>query len=133
MPNENYAKHCATNGCGFSEKYIYVTNSATGSGSGDPCDPLLSVLPNPISNSNNLVVNVNTPDPCGEINGVASTTSVPLSNQVKIYDFYGNMVYSNTFNSDSMTLNDINLNSGNYILNVFTNNGKLKREILVVE
>lgn len=121
----------ATNSCGTDIEYIYVT--ITENGTSDPCNTIITTYPNPISSSNNLQVNLVNPDPCGEANGVASTTSAPVNNEVKIYDFYGILVYSSNYSSDSMTLSNINLNSGNYILNVFTNTGKVLRKILVVQ
>ena len=121
----------ATNSCGTDIEYIYVT--ITENGTSDPCNTIITTYPNPISNSNNLQVNLVNPDPCGELNGVASTTSAPVNNEVKIYDFYGVLVYSSNYSTDSMTLSNINLNSGNYILNVFTNTGKVLRKILVVQ
>lgn len=114
-----------TNSCGTATRYTYVEVG--------PCTTALTTYPNPISSNNTLVVSLVTPVPCGEANSVVSTASAPVNNEVKIYDFYGVLVYSSNYSSDSMTLNNLNLNSGNYILNVFTSNGKVLKKILVVQ
>jgi len=50
-----------------------------------------------------------------------------------MYDFYGNMVYENAFDSDDIKIDNLYLKSGNYILNVNTNFGESAKEIIVVQ
>ncbi|WP_310555338.1 T9SS type A sorting domain-containing protein [Flavobacterium sp.] len=127
-----------TNSCGSDSRYMYVTNSATGTGGGggiDPCAPIINTFPNPIASNNSLTISLTAPDPC-DVN--AATTSgaartAGTNNEVKIYDFYGNVKYTNSFTTDEMTLNNINLPKGHYILNVFTSTGKTVRKVIMVE
>ena len=126
-----------SNACGQAIKYMITMNTDPSTGGGgpggpDPCDPTLSVYPNPLSNNNNLVLSLikPTPDPC-DPNGLTPRTT--LINQIKIYNFSGALVYSNNCNTDSITLSNLNLTPGNHVLNVFTSNGKILREVLVVQ
>lgn len=124
-----------SNNCGTDSRYMYVSISATGTGGGgsDPCATNISTFPNPITNTNNLEVSLTTPEPCGIANNFAITQSAPINNELKIYDFYGVLRYSSNFGTNSMTLTNINLVSGNYVLNIFTNKGEILRKILVVQ
>jgi len=44
-------------------------------------------------------------------------------NILKVYDMLGNLVYTKTYNSLEIRINDLNLKRGHYILNVFTSSG----------
>jgi len=119
----------STNNCGSSMKYTYVTVSQ--GGGGNPCEPTLTIYPNPISSNNNLEMNViYPPDPCDGNNPNARTS---INNEVKIYDFFGNIVFSNLYDTDKITINNLNLKRGYYVLNVFTKQGRSRREIIIVE
>lgn len=128
-----------SNACGTATKYMFTmnTNPNTGGGGGgdpDPCDPNLSVYPNPTSNNSNLNLNLirPIPDPCNDPNARILSNATVI-NQVKIYNFFGVLVYSNNCNIASLNLNNLNLTPGNHILNVFTSDGKILREVLVVQ
>ena len=124
-----------TNNCGTDSRYMYVSISAAGTGGGgsDPCATTINTFPNPITSSTNLEVNLTTPPPCGIANAITSSANAPINNELKIYDFYGVLIYSINYSTNSMTLTNINLNPGNYILNVFTNKGEILRKILIVQ
>ena len=129
----NYAINCmAKNTCGISGIGHKIVNVFTSSGVGnsDPCEGILQIYPNPINantSSNGFSVSILYPsDPCNNATTFAK-------NEVKIYDLYGLLVYSNQYDTDIIEIKDINLKSGNYILNVFTSKGYSKREIIVVE
>ncbi|MGJ8591180.1 MAG: T9SS type A sorting domain-containing protein [Aquaticitalea sp.] len=67
-------------------------------------------------------------DPC---NRIASTKDVK---EVKIYDMMGNLKFSNTYSGMEFTITNLNLKSGNYIINVFNSSkASMIRELLVVE
>ncbi len=54
-------------------------------------------------------------------------------NILKVYDMLGNLVYTKTYNSLEIRINDLNLKRGHCILNVFTSSGKTNKEIIIVE
>jgi hypothetical protein len=116
-----------TNSCGSDEKYMYVNISAGGTnGSGDPCIPTLKIYPNPIK-GNSLQLKVLPPaDPCDPNQKI-------IKNAVKMYDFYGNLVYDNSFVTNDILIDNLNLKSGIYILNVTTDIGESVKEIIVIE
>jgi hypothetical protein len=115
-------------GIGFTTRVITVYNS-TGGG-GDPCEPTLQVYPNPASESDFTINLIPPPDPCDGLPAGRFTNSV---NHVKMYDLYGNLVYTTTYKTDYLTIKDLNLKKGHYILNVQTALGKSKREIIIVK
>lgn len=93
----------------------------------EPCDNLvINVYPNP-SNSV-LHANIIAPPPCGPIE-----PSFPSGIQATIYDLQGNPQYSENFNSSEITIENMNLSQGNYILNIQTTTGQSGQEIIVVE
>lgn len=114
-------KVVATSNCGISNtKYIYVNvgNAA--------CVPTLQLLQNPITNRN-LLVNVIYP-PCGN----AKNANLNITNDIKIYDFSGNAVFSDKQTSDELSINNLLLKKGIYILQVTTENGTvLKNKISI--
>ena len=136
-----YTVNCvAQNACGTDGIYYKVVDvfSTTGGGGGgsNPCEGELLVYPNPINKnggSGDVSVNIVYPgDPCDDdINSLR--TSSTNQNQITIYDFYGNKVYSNQYATDEFSIKGIDLKRGHYILNIFTSKGFSKKEILIVE
>lgn len=135
-----YTVNCiAQNACGTDGIYYKVVDvfSTTGGGGGsNPCEGELLVYPNPINRnggSGDVSVNIVYPgDPCDDdINSLKTSSS--NQNQITIYDFYGNKVYSNQYATDEFSIKGIDLKRGHYILNVFTSKGFSKKEILIVE
>lgn len=130
-----YLVNCkAVNPCGFTAYYTRIVNvygpGAGGGGGEDPCLPSLQVYPKPV-NDDDLVVNlIPPPDPCG---GIPSRMAQDGKNILKVYDMLGNLVYTKTYNSLEIRINDLNLKRGHYILNVFTSSGKTNKEIIIVE
>ncbi len=116
-----------TNSCGADEKYMYVKIAAGGTNlEGDPCIPLLKIFPNPVK-GNSLQMRVLPPaDSCDSNQKV-------IKNTVKMFDFYGNLVYVNAFETDDIQIDNLNLKRGNYVLNVITETGKSVREIIIIE
>ena len=93
-----------------------------------------TLYPNPILNNSTLNLNLRRPifNFYGDLN-IKMTQSAIVINQVKIYNFYGVLVYPNNSNKDRLNLDNLNLKTGNYSLNVFTSDGKISREVLVVQ
>lgn len=119
----------ASNVCGTSQKYTYVSASSTGNG--NPCNPIIIASPNPATSGTGLNVNVVTPNPCGGIVPLGSRNEI--KNEVKIYDLFGRILYNETFKDNKIFLNGLNFNKGHYILNVLTNNGIMLKEIIIFE
>jgi hypothetical protein len=117
-----------TNQCGADEKYMYVTISAGGTsgGGGTPCVPSLKIYPNPIKGSSLQMKVIPPAEPCDPNQKI-------IKNNLKMYDFYGNMVYENSFDTDDIKIDNLYLKNGNYILNVTTEVGESIKEIIVVE
>lgn len=84
----------------------------------------LSIYPNPVTQGS-MSVTVNSSS--------ASTFSGGSTNQVKIYDLYGVERFSNSYNSNSFTINGLNFEPGNYILNVTTSDGSVIQEMIIIE
>ena len=125
----------AKNTCGLQGINHKVVNvySTSGGGGNDPCAGRLVVFPNPVNKNGSTAIdfeaNIAYPgDPCNN-----NPTLERINNEVKIYDFYGNVVFENRYDTDVMKISNINLTRGNYVLNVFTNKGYEIREIIVVE
>lgn len=85
----------------------------------------LSMYPNPVIQGS-MTVNINS-------SSTSSTLTGGSSNQVKIYDVYGVERFSNSYNSNNFTINGLNFEPGNYILNVTTTNGSVIQEIIIIE
>lgn len=137
----NYVLNCASkNPCGLTGinyKAVNVYSTTGGGGGGEnPCEGQLLVYPNPVNESNSTTgefdVNIVYPgDPCDDYPEFPGRST--NLNQVKIYDFYGNLVYQKEYNSNQIKISNVNLKRGNYVLNVFTSKGFEKREIIVVK
>ena len=118
-------------------KAVNVYSTTGGGGGGEnPCEGQLLVYPNPVNESNSTTgefdVNIVYPgDPCDDYPEFPGRST--NLNQVKIYDFYGNLVYQKEYNSNQIKISNVNLKRGNYVLNVFTSKGFEKREIIVVK
>ena len=95
----------------------------------------ITTFPNPMTESSNLQVDVIKTGTTDTINDFSKIKVAPkaIDNQVKVYDFYGNLKYSTNFKSDKMSLNNLNLKSGKYILNVTTNSGEQLKTVIFVK
>jgi len=131
-----YSVDCvAVNSCGTDGIYYKNVNVYNPNGGGpDPCEGSLLVFPNPVNANSgepgNISIEVIYPpiDPCDDI----PLGRITNNNDVKIYDFYGNIVFSKRFDSDKIEISNVTLKKGHYILNVFTSKGFYKKEIIVV-
>jgi len=126
----------AKNECGgkyIGQKWVTVYDPYDGD-SEDPCDDAwrLKSYPNPIK-SGSIVVNKYPPgDPCDD-DLVDNARKSIIENVVKIYDFYGNVVYKNSFKSNEFNIKGLKLRRGHYILNVQSSDGQNLRKIITME
>ncbi len=123
----------AINTCGTKSvdyKIVNVfTNSGGGGGGGNPCNTAsVQISPNPVR-TGTIVMDVIYP-PCDDTDPNARAA---ISNTVDIYNFQGNKVYTNQFESSSINVTNINLIRGHYIINVTTERGQSIRKTLIVE
>jgi hypothetical protein len=129
-----YVVNCiAINPCGQTPIYHkIVTVYPTGGGNPDPCPPApLQVYPNPVDEGDMTINIIVPPPPCDDLGrGIAIE---PIRNEVRIYDFYGNLLFTETYKSDDIKVPALNLNRGHYVLNVFTSKGETRREVIVVK
>jgi hypothetical protein len=131
-----YIVNCySKNECGITpinHKSVTVYKPSTNGGGNDPCTGTLTIFPNPINRNATLggfTANISYPgDPCDNPNTYGLN-----KNEVRIYDLYGTLFYSQDFYSDEMKIENLNFPKGNYVLNVFTYKGYSKREIIVME
>lgn len=114
----------ATSSCGSSNtKYIYVTVGS------NPCPPTLRFSQNPIKGGN-LVANVIYPPiDCDPKVSIGKT----INNEIKIYDFNGNLVYSSKQNTDELVINDLQIKKGIYLFQVVTENGDIIKDTIIIE
>jgi hypothetical protein len=57
-----------------------------------------------------------------------------ICNSITIFDYNGNEVYRNVFETNQFSIDNANLISGNnYIVNLFTNEGGFKQQVIIVE
>ena len=125
------------NSCGYTTKYTYVNISQNGDGdnnggneNGDSCAPTLRLAPNPIKQNDVIGVKIAYPvDPCNNSISYSKITS----NQVSIYDFNGRCLYDKEYKKNDIEIYDVQLDKGNYALNVFTADGYYLQEIIFVE
>jgi hypothetical protein len=122
------------NSCGASDIYTYVNISQSGNGgnNGNPdlCIPNLFLSPNPATAGSSVSVDFISPpdDICTNLLDLRGG-----QNTLKIYDFFGNLVYNKVYTTNLIQLNDLNLRIGFYTINVFTAKGYNKREIIAIK
>lgn len=119
---------CGEKGVGY--KVVSVYNYGGGGGGEDPCQGKMTVSPNPVKDDI-FVVNIALPpvDPCGPV--LLDRTGI--KNKVTIYDLQGNKVFSKEYDSDKISISNLNLRKGHYVIHADSNNGKNHKSIIVVE
>jgi Secretion system C-terminal sorting domain len=139
--NGTYLVSCsASNGCTPSligSRSINVYNPNGGGGGTNPnCLQKFSVSPNP-SIDGNVTLRI-PPNPCLILakNSFKNSNRVEADqalNKVKIYDFLGSIKYETEFKDLNISLSNLNLKKGKYIVTILSENANLSREILIVE
>lgn len=98
------------------------------------------IAPNPVKNGEINVV-VNKPDnttPCNYKNleepQYFNSELDRINNSVTVFDYYGNQIYANVFESNEFTIENLPLQSGNnYAVNLFTNEGGFSQRVIIAE
>ena len=140
--SNSYLISCyAINECGatlYTQRYVDV-----GLPKNNPCykNTVLTIIaPNPIRDKQIQIVVNKTPQqsPCNwkdrytlqDFNNKIDQTK----NTVSIYDFNGNLIHTQVYETDEFTIRDLNLIEGdNYIVNLTTNEGIFTQQIIIVE
>ena len=122
----------------ISENYVDV-----GDPKNNPCfkDAFQSVIaPNPVINNqvNVFVIKPENTTPCDyknpEEQNYFNSDLDNVNNSITIFDYYGNQIYSNIFETNEFTIENLNLVSGNnYVVNLFTNEGGFRQQIIIAE
>lgn len=119
---------CGNKGIGY--KVVSVYGYGGGGGGEDPCQGKMTVSPNPVKDDV-FVVNIALPpvDPCGPV--LLDRTGI--NNKVTIYDLQGNKVFSKEYDSNKISISNLNLRKGHYVIHADSNKGKNHKSIIVVE
>ncbi len=122
----------AKNNCGMTyigQKWVTVYDP----NNNDPCPPIgLKVFPNPVKNGSITVQKPAPGDPCND-DPLDPNKQMNIINDVKIYDMYGVLVYTNSFNTNKFNINGLKLKRGHYILNVQSSDGQILRKLIIAE
>lgn len=130
-----YVVNCiAKNACGEDGIYYKTVNVIKYNGGGsNPCEGSLMVYPNPVEGGEINLVLPPPVDPCDEIGSLSiMNDDEKTESEIRIYDLFGTQVYFDKMIGKEAKIN-VNLKRGHYVLNVFTNNGKVKREVIIVK
>lgn len=128
-----YILRCAiTNECmrpvWYSDKVIKVFNQATN----NPCASKIVLTPNPLKNSDALVLNIAQPVPTAPCQSgrISSKTEIY---SVEIYNLQSIKVYSGKINPNTNELTNFNLVRGIYVVHATASDGEIYKEKLIVE
>lgn len=120
----------ASNSCGTDSRFIYINvqePSSGGGGSGtDPCDPYMTLSPNPNQGNNVVVRVIYPPDPCDETMMYTETDAT-----VSILNNMGQTVYSKKHHSNNINISGLNLSSGLYHVKYVKNNKVIEKSMIV--
>lgn len=122
---------------------ISVNYVDVGDPKNNPCfkDAVQSIIsPNPVRNGQINII-VNKPEnitPCNykdlEEPQFFNSKLDKVNNSITIFDFTGNIVYSNIFESNEFIIENLNLISGdNYVVNLYTNEGGFRQQVIIAE
>lgn len=126
------------------EKYLISENYVdVGDPKNNPCfkNTFQTIIaPNPVRNGQiNIIINkaYNT-SPCNYKNveepQFFNSKLDKIDNSITIFDYYGNQIYNNVFDSNEFTIENLNLISGNnYVVNLFTNEGGFSQQVIIAE
>ncbi len=117
----------------YQDKVINVYNPSSGGGDdGDnPCDPVMSIFPNPGNNEQFTTFKIQYPDePCDD--EVYSQIN-NQENELEIYDLSGNLIFKIKFISNTYKIKNSILDKGIYIVNFYDKKGKLHQKRLNIK
>lgn len=120
----------ASNSCGTDSRFIYINvqepNSGGGGGGTDPCDPYMTISPNPNQGNNVIVTVIYPPDPCDETMMYTETDAT-----VSILNNMGQTVYSKKHHSNNINISGLKLSPGLYHVKYVKNNKAIEKSIIV--
>jgi len=122
----------ASNICGNTIKYLYVTvggNGGGGGGGSEPCQGTLKVSSNPMESGSSTNKIIWVPDPCDD-GGLERTNNTQYFS-IEIYDRYYQKVYSQKQHNPEFELK--NLKHGFYIVKYQTKHGSTLTEKILVK
>ncbi|MFC2152915.1 M4 family metallopeptidase [Bacteroidota bacterium] len=113
---------------------VYDPNGGGGNpGDPDPCDPVMSMYPNPGKKTEVTILKIQQPppgdDPCDEYPEAYSQSEY----EIKLYDLSGNVVFIDTFISDTYTFKNANFKSGIYVVTIKDKKGKVHQKRLNIK
>lgn len=122
----------------INENYVEV-----GDPKNNPCfkDAVQSIIaPNPVRNGqvNVVVIKPENTTPCNykdlEEPQFFNSDLDRVNNSITIFDYNGNEIYRNVFETNEFTIENLNLVSGNnYVVNLYTNEGGFRQQIIIAE
>ena len=123
---------CGTSQLSYKAVRSYNTSGGGGGSDDDPCDDnyRLTISPNP-SKGNILTLRLKYPiDPCDNDN---NPFKQQIKNTIEIYDMYGSKKYSGIYNSNDISITDLRLKRGVYVVHFMTVNGVKKEKMLMIK
>jgi hypothetical protein len=122
-----YILHCEAltyySSSSYQDRVINVYNpSGGGSGDPDPCSPTMSIYPNPAKRGEFTTLQIQYPDPCDE---EVYSAKADVEHELSVYDLYGNLVYKESFSSDTYTFSNATHKKDIYILVLKDKRGRL--------
>lgn len=126
------------------EKYLISENYVdVGDPKNNPCfkNNIQSIIaPNPVRNGliNVIVQKPENTSPCNykdlEQPQFFNSELDKVNNSITIFDYQGNEIYRNVFETNEFTIENVNLISGNnYVVNLFTNEGGFNQQVIIAE
>lgn len=138
----NYVVNCRpANSCGISFG-IQPKSFEVGNPQDNPCDndPIGLKMVNPVKEDDEILLNIHHSDlPCDtsiELRNGTKLTKEELEKieyTIEIFDFYGKLIHKEKAKFNSIQIKNNSLTKGKYILNISSNLGYKKREILIIE
>ena len=126
------------------EKFLISSNYVdVGEPKNNPCfknNFQTIIAPNPVRDGI-INIRVNKPEensPCNYKNSnepqFFNSELDKINNSITIFDYNGNQVYSNVFESNEFTISEANLqSSNNYVVNLYTNEGGFTQRVIIIE
>lgn len=118
----------AINSCGTDSRYLNVNvqEPSGGGGGTDPCDPYMTVFPNPNKGKNIIVGVIYPPDPCDETMTYSETGGI-----VSILNNMGQTVYSKKHYGNNINIDGLNLSPGLYYVKYVKDNYQMEKSIII--
>ncbi|NOQ25766.1 MAG: T9SS type A sorting domain-containing protein [Bacteroidales bacterium] len=115
----------------YQDRVITVYSSGGDPGDPDPCDPIMTIYPNPGKKGERTILTLRPPsdDPCDDYPVAYSLET----NDVKIFDLSGNLLLHDSFSSDTYSFKNSHFKNGVYIITIKDKKGKKHQKRLTIE